>query len=151
MPLGHAAAVVVLVVACAHGRGVDIQHVATPDTPDSVFVLLSAMSFFGGMFSGPLFAISLTLAPVAARATASACMLVIINLTAIGLAPQVVGNLSDLMHPRFGEESLRIALLGATLMALPTALFFLLASRSYRGDVAEAARRDHALGAGVRA
>jgi MFS family permease len=117
-------------------------------TPDAVFALLSVMTFFGGMFSGPLFAISLTLAPVAARATASACMLVIINLTAIGIAPQVVGNLSDLFAPAFGEESLRIALLCATLMAIPTALFFLLASFSYRGDVAEAAARDHALEAG---
>ncbi len=38
LPFGPAAAVVVLVVACARGRGVDIPRVATPDTSDSVFV-----------------------------------------------------------------------------------------------------------------
>jgi MFS family permease len=116
---------------------------------DYVFPLLGVMSFFGGMFAGPLFAISLTLAPVAARATASACMLVIINLTAIGLAPQVVGVASDLLRPSLGEESLRTALLCATLMAIPTALFFLLASRTYRADVSAAVARDKQLGAGA--
>jgi predicted MFS family arabinose efflux permease len=120
-------------------------------TPDAAFRFLTAMTFFGGMFAGPLFAISLTLAPVAARATTSACMLVIINLTAIGLAPQVVGNLSDLFAPAFGEESLRMALLCATLMAVPTALFFWLASLHYRADVAAAAARDHAMGTGLEA
>ena len=115
---------------------------------DAVFLLLGMMSFFGGIFTGPLFGISLTLAPVAARATASACMLVIINLTAIGLGPLVVGRLSDWLHPSFGEESLRAALLCVTLIALPAASFFWLASRSYRGDMAAAAKRDRELGEG---
>lgn len=114
---------------------------------DHVFLLLGVMSFFGGLFAGPLFGISLTLAPVAARATASACMLVVINMAAFGLAPQFVGVASDLLRPAFGEESLRAALLGATLIAAPTALFFFLASLTYRADLSAAAARDHALGA----
>jgi len=109
-----------------------------------VFILLGLQAMFGSMFSGPLPAIALTLAPVAVRATAYACLLVFINAFAFGLAPQIVGWASDLLRPAYGEESLRVALLSATALALPTAIFFLLGSRSYRADLDEALARDAA-------
>ena len=66
----------------------------------------------------------------------------------IGFAPQLVGILSDLLAPSFANESLRIAMLCATLLGIPSAFFFLRASLTYREDVAAAAIRDGLLPGG---
>jgi hypothetical protein len=60
------------------------------------------------------------------RATASACVLLIINLVGLGVGPTLIGALSDLFKARLGEEALRYAalsvvgfyLFAAVLMAL---------------------------------
>jgi hypothetical protein len=81
--------------------------------------------------------------PIAVRATASACLLFVINSVAIGLGPQAIGIASDLLRPVFGENSLRIALLCATSVGLPAALLYYRASLSYRSEIgsADAAHR----------
>ena len=45
------------------------------------------------------------------RATASAVLLFILNLIGLGLGPTMVGVLNDVLHPRFGDESIRVSLL----------------------------------------
>jgi hypothetical protein len=56
------------------------------------------------------------------RAVWSAITLLVINLIGLGLGPTGIGILSDLLEPRFGQESLRYALLcGASLT--PWAIF----------------------------
>jgi MFS family permease len=105
----------------------------------NAIVLLGLQSAASALFSGPLIAIAMTLSPVAARSVAAALLLVVLNIISIGIAPQVVGILSDLFRPAFQEESLRYALLCSTLLGIPAAMFHLLASRTYRADVAAAA------------
>ena len=62
------------------------------------------------------------LAPLRMRALWAAITLLVINLIGLGIGPTLVGMLSDLLAPRFGEESLRYALL-AVAMATPWAIY----------------------------
>jgi len=81
--------------------------------PDGRTALVLSLpgSFLGGMYLGPTFAMTQSLVPPQMRATASAILLFIINLIGLGLGPQAVGILSDLLHGEFGVESLRYAML----------------------------------------
>ncbi len=101
-----------------------------------VFPLMATQVLLGGLFAAPMIAITLNLSPVTARATALACLFFVINAVGMGLGPQAVGIISDLARPHFGQESLRIALLCSTIVAIPSSLLFYRASRSYRRDVA---------------
>ena len=66
---------------------------------------------FQSSYLGPTFAVIQTLAPLRMRAVWAAITLLIINLIGLGLGPTMVGVLSDLFIPRFGDQSLRYALL----------------------------------------
>ncbi|PKQ04896.1 MAG: MFS transporter [Alphaproteobacteria bacterium HGW-Alphaproteobacteria-11] len=65
----------------------------------------------GAFYLGPSFAMIQSRAPVQMRALCSAIMLFILNIIGLGLGPQLVGVLSDLMAPVYESESLRYALL----------------------------------------
>lgn len=110
-----------------------------------VFWLLACQVMLAGLIAGPMVAIVMTLAPVQARATASACIFLIISSLGVGLGPQFIGIVSDLLRPAYGEESLRWALLSATLLAVPALLSYLMASRHYRADIAAAQQRNRGL------
>lgn len=73
-------------------------------------------------YLGPTFALIQGLAPLKMRAVWAAITLLVINLIGLGLGPTAIGILSDLYVPRFGDESLRYALLTVALMT-PWALF----------------------------
>lgn len=107
-----------------------------------VFWLLALQVMLAGLIAGPMVAIVMTLAPVQARATASACIFLVISSLGVGLGPQLIGIISDLLRPAHGEESLRWALLSATLLAVPALLSYLMASRHYRADIAAAQERN---------
>jgi MFS family permease len=93
-------------------------------------------SIMGGMYLGPTFAMTQTLVPPAMRATAAAILLFAINMIGLGLGPQGVGILSDLMAPTFGIESLRYALLTTVVgFAAWSVIHYLLAARSLRADL----------------
>lgn len=101
---------------------------------DAAFPLFAIQVFLTGLFAAPMIYIATTLAPVWARATSAACAMFALNLVGLGLGPVLVGELSDLLRPEFGEESLRIALMLALFAYIPAAICFWLASRSYRAD-----------------
>lgn len=67
--------------------------------------------FFQSCYLGPTFAMIQTLAPVKMRAVWAAVTLLIINLIGLGIGPTMVGVISDLLTPQFGDQSLRYALL----------------------------------------
>jgi MFS family permease len=103
---------------------------------DYVFPLLAMQMFLSGLFTAPMIAIVMNLAPVAARATASAILGFVMNIVGMGLGPQIIGIASDLLKPAFGVESLRYALLGSTALGLVGALLYFRASLTYRADLA---------------
>lgn len=113
--------------------------------PHYFFVLIGLQIFFGSLFASALTAITQALVPIAIRATAIACLLFIINSVAMGIGPQFIGIASDLLHPAFGDDSLRIALLGSAIVSLPAAFFYYRANRTYKTDIAVADARNKAL------
>jgi MFS family permease len=93
-------------------------------------------SLMGGMYLGPTFAMTQTLVPPAMRATAAAILLFVINMIGLGLGPQGVGILSDLLAPQFGIDSLRYALLAIVVsFAGWSVIHYLFAARSLRSDL----------------
>ena len=104
--------------------------------PHLALALYFPGSIMGGMYLGPTFAMTQTLVPPAMRATAAAILLFAINMIGLGLGPQGVGILSDLMAPTFGNESLRYALLTTVVgFAAWSVVHYLLAARSLRADL----------------
>ncbi len=92
-------------------------------------------TIFGAFYLGPSFALIQTLSPLHMRALASAIMLLIINLIGLGLGPQLVGLLSDILRPSLGGESLRYALLIFAMVNIVAALHYYLGGRSLREDL----------------
>jgi len=88
-----------------------------------------------GIF-GPFWAIVQTLVPQTMRATAVAVFMLVGNLLGTGLGPLVAGLLSDALRARFGEESLRYALLLLSSGFLWTAWHLWQASRYVSRDLA---------------
>jgi hypothetical protein len=68
-------------------------------------------------------------------------MLLIGNLIGLGLGPLAIGVLSDFLEPRFGQESLRYALVLAPAAIVVGALFYFRAARTLQVDMARAESR----------
>jgi len=99
-------------------------------------VLFFPGSILGGMYLGPTFAMTQSLVPASMRATAAAILLFAINIIGLGLGPQGVGILSDLLSSTFGNESLRYALLITVVSFAAWSIFhYILAARTLREDL----------------
>ena len=100
----------------------------------TAFLLLIIPTFFGTLYLGPSFAATQSLVPAHMRSVAAAVLLFIINIIGLGLGPQIVGLLSDLLEPRFGIESLRYTLVVTAILNLFAALFYWFASKTLQSD-----------------
>jgi len=106
-----------------------------PD-PHTALMFAFPASVLGGMYLGPTFAMTQSLVTPTMRATASAILLFIINMIGLGLGPQGVGILSDLLAPSMEIDSMRYALLfTVTTFAAWSVLHYLLAARTLREDL----------------
>ena len=102
----------------------------------TALVLFFPGALLGGMYLGPTFAMTQTIVPPSMRAMASAVLLFIINIIGLGLGPQGVGILSDVLEPRFGIESLRYALLTIVVVCAAWSIFhYGMAARTLREDL----------------
>ena len=98
-----------------------------------LFILPAAISNF---YLAPVLAQTQSLVPLRMRGVASAIMLLIINVIGLAMGPPIVGALSDMLAPQFGDDSLRYSLMIAVAVIVPwAALHYLLASRSIEGDL----------------
>jgi MFS family permease len=110
-----------------------------PDGREAL-ALAALPAILAGLYLGPTFAMTQALVPPRMRAQAAAVLLLILNLIGMGLGPQFVGLLSDLLAPRLGVESLRWSLLGTIVVgALWSALHYLQAAKTLREDLRAAA------------
>jgi MFS family permease len=75
------------------------------------FAVMGLIAVVGGMIIGPLFATIQTLVSEHMRAMSIALLYLFANLIGMGLAPLLVGMLSDAFHQWASQESLRYALL----------------------------------------
>ncbi|MGE0385823.1 MAG: spinster family MFS transporter [Gammaproteobacteria bacterium] len=101
-------------------------------------LLLGIASVFEGVAGGPTAAACQRLAPVRGRAMAAAVNLVIVQMLGLGLGMQVIGIVSDALNARFGQESLRYALLCVSVVFLWAGLHLRLAARALPDEVRRA-------------
>jgi len=99
-------------------------------------VTLAFPVVFGSMYQGPIFSVVQSLSPPVMRSTAAAVLLFVINILGLGLGPSAVGVISDGLSARYGNDSLRYALLIVSTAYPWAALHFWLASRKLRAELA---------------
>ena len=93
------------------------------------------------MILGPVTAMIQGLAGLRRRAVAAAVYLFLANLVSMGLGPVIVGIASDYFSPRYGNESLRYALLVIVVVTFVwSSIHFFLAARTLREDLAVAGK-----------
>jgi predicted MFS family arabinose efflux permease len=100
-------------------------------------VVMVALSFF----IGPTFALLQRLVVDEVRATSLAVVMLFSNLIAMAVGPLLVGMLSDLLAPVLAHESLRYAMLVASLFALWSACHFWQSGRTVKADLQAIAAR----------
>lgn len=73
------------------------------------------------------------------RAMGSAIFFFILNIVGLGLGPYSIGLGSDLLHPGYGDDSLRYAMIGlVTIVGLWSIVHYWLAAKTLREDLANA-------------
>jgi predicted MFS family arabinose efflux permease len=107
--------------------------VLSPNLVISVLVM-TVPTALGLAWLGPVISAVQHLVPPHMRATASAIFLFVNNLIGIGIGTYAIGAISDGLQDRFGDESLRYAILAGTTFYLVAASIFLLAARRLEQD-----------------
>jgi MFS family permease len=87
------------------------------------------------VFLGPAYALLQRLVADEMRATSMALIMLLVNLIGMGVGPQVVGILSDVLMPRFGVDSLRYAMLLVSFISLWASYHFWQVGRTVREDI----------------
>jgi MFS family permease len=90
---------------------------------------------FSAMYLGPTLAMIQAMVKLRMRAMASAVLFLILNLIGLGLGPQAVGALSDLLKASYGDEALRYALVIVSFSGLWAAIHYALAARTLANDL----------------
>lgn len=103
--------------------------------PVLAVALLTVSYMFGLLYFAPTFAAAQSLVPDRIRATTSATLLFALTIIGSSVGPVVVGWISDVLEPRFGDLSLRYALCSMAVTMALSALFFHLGSRRYSHDL----------------
>ncbi|HSQ69082.1 MAG TPA: MFS transporter [Steroidobacteraceae bacterium] len=98
------------------------------------FCLFLIPTALGLVWLGPVLSAIQHVVPASMRATASAVFLFVNNLIGIGLGSAALGALSDGLSARFGDDSLRYAILAGTVFYLVAATLFLLSARRLERD-----------------
>lgn len=126
------------IMLCSGLAATALNFVLLTGPPERVFPMFGLTMLVGGLSAAPLMAVVAGLAPAHSRSTAIALLMVTINVVGLGGGPVLIGALSDLLRPLYGEDSLQMAMLWALLAAVPSTLLSWLASRACRGDFAKA-------------
>jgi MFS family permease len=101
---------------------------------------IALLSYFvpvalGSVYLGPAIALTHQLVKVRMRAVASSILIFFINLIGMGLGPQAVGVVSDMMTPEYGAEGLRWSLLIVLTSKVVSIVLFMLAARHVLADL----------------
>jgi MFS family permease len=98
--------------------------------------LLVLVAFFGGFYLSVSFAMNQSLLPPENRALGAALLLFCINILGLGFGPYMVGVLSDVFQPDYGQDSLRYALVLVSLLNIWGSVHYFIAGRRLREDLA---------------
>lgn len=108
---------------------------------DELYLVLAIYTipvFLINLYTGPTFAMTQSLAPLAMRAAASALLLFIINIIGLVFGPTTVGIISDLLQSSMqmnDVESLQMALLACNFVYLFSFYYYFQASRHLETDL----------------
>ena len=89
----------------------------------------------GNFYQATTFSQTQGISTLRMRAVAAGILLFILNIIGLGLGPQLVGILSDVLNPDFGDESLRYALLICSLVYMWAAIHYFIAGRHLGDDL----------------
>ena len=103
-------------------------------SPTLAWLLLFVPNALNILWLGPLVTAVQHLVPAHLRATASASFLFVNNLIGLGIGSWLMGHMSDLMTPQFGQESLRYSAVLLSCFYLVAMALALLAVRPLRRD-----------------
>ena len=107
----------------------------TTDNTMLALALFTIPAFLGLMYQAPAFAVTQSLATPKMRATAAAVLLFVINIVGLAMGPALTGALSDVLAPRYGDDSLRYSLLIVSCALGWAALHFYLSGRALLPDL----------------
>ena len=107
-------------------------------TPAGAIAAYVPHSLLNYLYTGPIYAITVTLAVPRARALAVAFHLLAANLIGLGLGPLIVGALNDVFAASYGQHAIRYTMLVAVVGNTVATVFYLLAARTLRADVVRA-------------
>ena len=82
-------------------------------------------------WAAPTYVVVQALVAPGQRTLACAVLLLFMNLLGFGLGPVMVGVISDLLTPAFGNSAIRYALLISMVTYLAATIFYFAASRVY--------------------
>lgn len=105
----------------------------------ALFILFT----LGFVWMGPTSAMVQRVAPVRSRALATGIQLFVGNIIALALGPPLIGLASDLLTHVAGAQSLRWAMMGASIIGLFGTLCYGLAGRHILDDVEKTPHRTH--------
>ncbi len=109
----------------------------------TVLLLFIVPAITMNVYLAPVLAQTQSLVSLNMRATASALVLLIINIIGLALGSWITGILSDSLEPQFGEESMRYSLLIVTVIILPWAAWhYFRAGHWIDNDLARATEHD---------
>ena len=116
--------------AAAYGLAVPLYELAfNAQSADMAFLLTGVASFTAFLGYGPTMSLYHVVVPPAARATAVSVGACIAGIAGSFAGPVAIGALTDVLTPRFGQDSLRIALELLVLCFLIPAGLYLVAAR----------------------
>ena len=110
-----------------------VLAILSPDLTTTFFALLIPTGL-GLAWLGPVLSAIQHVVPPTMRATASAIFLFINNLIGIGAGTVALGIISDNLEARFGDDSLRYAILAGTGFYLVAAILFLASAKRLAKD-----------------
>ena len=110
------------------------------DNPYLAFWINAIPAFLGSYYLGPTFSLAQGMVGLRMRALAASVLLFILNIIGMGLGPVVVGFTSDLLKAftDLGELSIRWALVSVLLFNVLSTVFYMLAGRDLKSDLARA-------------
>ena len=100
-----------------------------------VLIVLFPVNVLNSFYLGPSIAMAQTMVSPGMRAMTSAVLFFILNMIGLGLGPLIVGILSDVYQPIFGENNLRYAMITTLAIGSSGVLFYWLAGRTIREDL----------------
>ncbi len=113
-----------------------VAYLATSSTMALLTLIIPV--FLGNFYQATTFSQTQGISALRMRAVAAGILLFIINIIGLGLGPQLVGILSDLLSESYRHESLRYALLICTTVNAWAAFHYFIAGRHLKNDLVTA-------------